>query len=118
MYNLTQTTENQSSQGLVPGDVDTLVLQVFALFLRQHRRQLVSKRNTSVPCACERCRPTGLYRTYEQPTTVIRISSRELFYHTHRKTETQPPLPQIRNGAFIPSRERRRDFPRRFVKTM
>ena len=83
MYNLTQTTENQSSQGRVcptttsqgqvPGDVDTLVLQVFALFLRQHRRQLVSKRNTSVPCACERCRPTGLYRTYEQPTTVIRF---------------------------------------------
>ncbi|GAC1349703.1 MAG: hypothetical protein NVSMB27_25300 [Ktedonobacteraceae bacterium] len=57
-----------------------------------------------------------MYRTYERDQLVIRISSMELFYHMTRKVETHPPLPQIRNGAFIPSHEWRRDFPRRFVK--
>ena len=122
MDNHTQTTENRSSQGRVcptttslneSGDVDTLVQQVYALFLRQHRRQLVSKRNTSVPCTCERCRPTGLYRTCEQPTTVLRVSSTQLFSHRGAKAELVLP---DGSGAFIPSRERRRDFPHRFVK--
>ena len=146
---LTQTTENrrrtlksgafksspsQSSQGRV-GPTTTSVLanlrryvgatSLLPCVLRQHRRQLVSKRNTSMPCACERCRPTGLYRTYEQPTTVIRISSTQLCYHRAREAETHPPLPQdnnvseayrcLRNGAFIPSHEWRRDFPHQFV---
>src|SRR5713101_5811574 len=75
MCNLTQTTERWSAQGRVrptttfqgyPGCVDTLVQQVCALILRQHRRRIVSERNTSVPCAYERCRPTDLYRTCEQ----------------------------------------------------
>jgi hypothetical protein len=88
-YNQTQTTENRSSQARVLGYyyvpslsiehgslsralplrgqfVDTLVLQVFALITRQHVRQLMSKRNTSMPCISGRSRPTGLYRTYER----------------------------------------------------
>ncbi len=125
MYNLTQTTGNQRSQGRAcppttsldkPGDVDTLVLQVSALILHQHRRRMSSKRNTSVPCIFGGAGQRACTVPTSTTNTVIRISSRELFYHTHRKTETQPPLPQLRNGAFIPSHEWRRDFPRRYVK--
>ena len=128
MYNLTQTTGNQRSQGRVcptttsldmPGCVDTLALQVYAFFLHQHRRRLASKRNTSVPVYWKeqanglvpylRARPTGypqkLYRTIlSQGQKSGNPSTLPLF-----------PLPQTRNGTFIPSHEWRRDFPCRFV---
>ncbi|HET8853191.1 MAG TPA: hypothetical protein VFN02_11750, partial [Ktedonobacteraceae bacterium] len=84
IYNLTQTTENQSSQGRVgptttsldkPGDVDTLVLQVSALTLRQHRRRLSSKRNTSVPCIFGGAGQWACTIPASTTNTVIRISS-------------------------------------------
>mgnify|MGYP007135454228 CR=1 FL=1 len=62
MHNQTQTTDVRRHQGRVcppttstqRASVDTLVLQVFALILHQHRRHLLSRQNTSVPCSCER----------------------------------------------------------------
>jgi hypothetical protein len=74
MYNLTQTTENQISQGRVdpttpsldkPGDVDTLVLQVCALLPAPTQEANVEQAKHFSAAYLWRSRPTGLYRTYE-----------------------------------------------------
>lgn len=36
---------------------------------------MMSLQNTSLPYVCERCRPMGLFHTYEQLTTVICFSA-------------------------------------------
>lgn len=69
----------------------------------------MSERNTSVPCSCEGAGQRACTVPTSTPTTVIRISSTFLFYHKAGKVESYPPLPQLRNGTFIPSREQRRD---------
>src|SRR5205807_9946679 len=101
MYSQTQTTENRSSQGRVcptttlaqRAYVDTLVLQVSALILHQHRRQLMSLQNTSVPCYCERA---GQWACTIPTSNPPRLSVLRL-YHTCRKVEiAHLPLPQIK----------------------
>jgi len=74
MYNLTQTTENQSSQGRVgptttsldkPGDVDTLVLQVSALLPAPTQEASVEQAKHFSAVYLWRSRPMGLYHTCE-----------------------------------------------------
>ncbi len=76
----------------------------------------MSKRNTPMPCSCEGAGQRACTVPTSTPTTVIRISSTYLFYHMAREAQIPLPKPQISNGAFIPSPQGRRDFPRRFVK--
>ncbi len=119
MYNLTQTTGNQSSQGRVCPTTTSVLANlrryVGATSLRlDHAPTREAKRalqNTSVPCLSGRSRPTGLYRTYERNQHGYLFVA--LLYYSITKSST---LAQIRNGAFIPSQEWRRDFPRRIVK--
>jgi hypothetical protein len=74
MYNLTQTTGNQSSQGRICPPTTSVLANlcryVGATSLRlDHAPTREAKRalqNTSVPCLSGRSRPTGLYRTYER----------------------------------------------------
>jgi hypothetical protein len=96
MYNLTQTTENQSSRGRVcptttsldkPGYVDTLVQQVSCLDRAPTHEATVSKRNTSLPCSCEGAGQRACTVPTSTPTTVIRISSSDIFSHRGEKTE-------------------------------
>ncbi len=74
MYNLTQTTENHSSQGRVgptttsldkPGDVDTLVLQVCALDPAPTQEASVEQAKHFCAVYLWRSRPMGLYHTCE-----------------------------------------------------
>jgi hypothetical protein len=94
------------------------VTSLLPLALRQHRRQGVSKRNTSVPCSCEGAGQWACTIPASTPTTVLRVSSTHQFFHSARKVEIPQSKPQRRNGAFIPSRKRRRDFPHRIVKNI
>jgi hypothetical protein len=119
MHTLTQTTENRSSQARVRGDyyvpslaigqgslsrvlplrgqfVDTLVLQVIAWIMRQHMRQ---KDWLFKPFHSVLLGGAG-QRTCTVPTSA-----------TQRFTS----ILSQKGGAFIPSHERRRDFPRRNV---
>ncbi len=96
--------------------VDTLVLQVYALLHAPTREAKGAIQNTSMPRILEGAGQRACTVPTSTTNAVICLHSPDLFYHTHRKTETQPPLPQIRNDAFIPSHEWRRDFPRRLVK--
>ncbi len=139
--NLTQTTENRSSQARVRGYyyvpslaiehgslslalplreqfVDTSVLQVYASFMHQHMRRLLSKRNTSMPCVSGRMQANGLVPYLLSATnTVIRISSTYLFCHRGQKAEMPLcPSPIIGRALSSQSLKRRWDFPYPFVK--
>jgi len=73
VYNLTQTTENDRSQGRIcPPTTSTRKSLRRYVGATSHRLDRApthaakrALRNTSVPCISGRSRPTGLYRTYE-----------------------------------------------------
>ena len=108
MYNLTQTTGSTNSQGRVrayysfPGNPaygDTWVQQVCALVPAPAQEATGEQCGIlRVPCMCERCRPTGLYRTYEQPTTGIRLWLYETILSQGRESGNPTGV------AFIPPR--------------
>ena len=98
--------------------VDTLVLQVYALTLRQHRRQLLSKRNTPMPCMSGRMQANGLVPYLLSATnTVLRIKLYRTIL-TQRQKSGNP-------STLVPNKQRhshpnpplgRWDFPCPFVK--
>ncbi len=115
MYNLTQTTENRSSQGRIgPPTTSTrksLCRYVGATSLRldhaptreatiEHCRILL------VPCISGRSRPTGLYRTYERDQHGYLFRAL-LYYSTtgarKRKSERGRFHPAPWNGAGLPA---------------
>jgi hypothetical protein len=107
MYNLTQTTGNQSSQGRV-GPPTTSVLAslrryVGATSLRLDHAPTREAKRAIQKTSVQRCVEGAGQRACTVPTSattaVICLRSTELFYHTARKTETQPPLPPSEGTA-------------------
>ena len=107
MYNLTQTTEHRNAQGRACPTTtsvrENLCRYVGATSLRlghaPTHEASVSKRNTSVPCIFGGAGQRACTVPTSTPNTVIRISSRELFYHTARKNGN--------SAALAPNKERR-----------
>lgn len=122
MYNLTQTTGNQSSQGRTcptttsldkPGCVDTLVQQVLALCPAPTQEAICEQAEDFSAGVLEGAGQRACTVPTSATNRVSVSSSTSLFYHRHHNVEMFLPAG---SSTFIPPPRTGRDFPCRFVK--